>query len=61
MFWSIMKLQNFNLKIKKIFTTLQIYKMIWHLKAVKAGIPREADIDIEHLCSVRKCSIGVNL
>ena len=56
-----MKLQNFNLKIKKIFTTLQIYKMIWHLKAAKAGIPREADIDIEHLCSVRKCSIGVNL
>ena len=36
-------------------------KMIWHLKTVKTDIPREADIGMEHLCSVRKCSIGMNL
>ena len=33
-------------------------KMIWHLKTAKADTPREADIGMEHLCSVGKCSIG---
>ena len=32
--------------------------MIWHLKTVKVDTPREADIGMEHLCSVGKCSIG---
>ena len=32
--------------------------MIWHLKTAKADTPREADIGMEHLCSVGKCSIG---
>ena len=39
-----------------------LIKMIWHLKTVKTvNSPREADISMEHSCSVRKCSIGVNL
>ena len=45
-------------------TTIQnklLIKMIWHLKTVKADIPREADIGMEYSCSVRKCSIGMNL
>ena len=42
-------------------TTIQnklLIKMIWHLKTAEADTPREADIGMEHLCSVGKCSIG---
>ena len=45
-------------------TTIQnklLNKMIWHLKTAEADTPREADIGMEHSCSMRKCSIGVNL
>ena len=45
-------------------TTIQnklLIKMIWHLKTAEADTPREADIGMENSCSMRKCSIGVNL